>query len=543
MPEAQQQKHGLAGSIRSSRESETFDLGGMAAGTIANVIQHAFETPWELQEMIRITLVVGAGKQARQKYDLQALKIVTSTLGSLGFQEDRGASGVLECAGLYKVQHDTGKNLKTVVVFPKVAVTEQGRECNTNNTPSGGGLLPKDSMGYQIAVSSVGVFTNMVQSKCPSWSQKKALLHLIDTDIKTLIEECDQKLMTGQPLSAEQQFFYDTCTGLDEKQAHVKQALHLDVEEGHLTQSELDQLLSQVEQRVAELQKNSEGKKPPSALTKALERQAKLKKITPVNLPKLKHHAALGKLWKQIQPIMHLNENSSQLLSVQETKLLGQKLELLQQIEELEQSSRGWLEDEDVFDSRVQACRKEYQSKFKISSKTSGKNGSNNKGTYASITSSIKVRTTKWITPQENKASAMAKKKNKMKKGDVFGAMMAAVDDSDDDDDDDEQEQEATTATTANPSQPQPSKSSSSLNKKNKKRRNKNKNDEDAVFSELDAAQRKKQQEENKTKDFQGNGALGTVISILKTMLSIVVVVLTWLIGFLFGKSKKTKKN
>ena len=40
MPEAQQQKHGLAGSIRSSRESETFDLGGMAAGTIANVIQH-----------------------------------------------------------------------------------------------------------------------------------------------------------------------------------------------------------------------------------------------------------------------------------------------------------------------------------------------------------------------------------------------------------------------------------------------------------------------------------------------------------------------
>ena len=70
--------------------------------------------------MIRITLVVGAGKLGRQKYDPSALRTVTATLQSVGFVEDRGASCVSDCAGLFKFQHDTGKNLKTVVVFPKL---------------------------------------------------------------------------------------------------------------------------------------------------------------------------------------------------------------------------------------------------------------------------------------------------------------------------------------------------------------------------------------------------------------------------------------
>ena len=40
-----------------------------------------------------------------------------------------------------------------------------------------------------IAVSSMPVFKNMVKSKCWSWSQKKALASLIETDIATKIEE------------------------------------------------------------------------------------------------------------------------------------------------------------------------------------------------------------------------------------------------------------------------------------------------------------------------------------------------------------------
>lgn len=100
--------HGLALKIRSCTESETFDLGGLSAETIQSVVQDAFQEPLEglpSNKMIRITLVIGAGKQARQKYDASALRVVTVELHSLGFIEDKGASCILECQGLYKIQH------------------------------------------------------------------------------------------------------------------------------------------------------------------------------------------------------------------------------------------------------------------------------------------------------------------------------------------------------------------------------------------------------------------------------------------------------
>ena len=126
---------GLALSIRNAEESETFDLGGQNVSTITNTIQAAFAKPLPLKDkMIRITFVTGAGKQARQKYDEGAARAVTSTLRDLGYEEDRAASCVVECAGTFKLQHDTGKNLKTVVVFPKiVGGSKNGSGDGTNN--------------------------------------------------------------------------------------------------------------------------------------------------------------------------------------------------------------------------------------------------------------------------------------------------------------------------------------------------------------------------------------------------------------------------
>ena len=93
---------GLALSIRKAVESETFDLAGQNVTTITNTIRSAFSEPMPLTEMIRITFVTGAGKLGRQKYDEGAAKAVTSTLRELGYEEDRGASAVLECAGSFK---------------------------------------------------------------------------------------------------------------------------------------------------------------------------------------------------------------------------------------------------------------------------------------------------------------------------------------------------------------------------------------------------------------------------------------------------------
>jgi len=58
--------------IRGATESETFDLGGQTTTTIEKLIRDAFEEPFALTEMIRITFVTGAGKQARAKYDADA---------------------------------------------------------------------------------------------------------------------------------------------------------------------------------------------------------------------------------------------------------------------------------------------------------------------------------------------------------------------------------------------------------------------------------------------------------------------------------------
>lgn len=89
-------------------------------------MKDAFTEPLPLSDMIRITFITGAGKLGRQRYDEGAPKAVTSTLRELGFEEDRGASCVVECGGSFKSQHDTGKNPKTIVVFPKISGADGG---------------------------------------------------------------------------------------------------------------------------------------------------------------------------------------------------------------------------------------------------------------------------------------------------------------------------------------------------------------------------------------------------------------------------------
>ena len=442
--------HGLAATIRSSTESETFDLGGLSSTTIEGVIRDAFQEPLDAagSEMIRITLVVGAGKQARQKYDAGALKSVTSALQSSGFAEDRGASCVLECAGLYKLQHDTGKNLKTVVVFPRLRMEKTSGASASDDTGAleeseDDALLTQDSLESKLAVSTLSVFTNMVQSKCPTWSQKKALLQLMDDTILTKMNECDDLLMNGKRLSVAQQSFYDSCREFTDKRQYLQAQLIAHIDRGDLTLSELTHLIEGNDQKLQELKQ--QGK----STTKAQERHEKLQQITPVEPAKLKHHAALGKLWKQLAPLHHLDETSGRLLSVQETQLLGKKMELMEQIDELEQASRGWLEDDEVFQARVQASRRQFQSQFGIGSnkKKTAITSKNTKsssggcgGGGATISSQTKVRVpvSKWVTPtttESKQQMAQAKKKARLEKGDVFGAMMA-TDDSDEDDDD-----------------------------------------------------------------------------------------------------------
>lgn len=422
---------GMAASIRAATESETFDLAGNTVATVTNTIQSAFSTPFDLQgTMIRITFITGAGKLGRQKYDEGAAKALTSTLRELGFEEDRGASCVVECAGSFKLQHDTGKNLKTVVVFPNITETSsvEGGMAGLSVNDEQVSLLPEGSPESMIAMSSQQVFERMLASKCPSWSQKKGCVAAIES-LKSMLQEVEATLLTGTPLTTAEQDFYDSMSldALQAKEDFCRKEMHAQVEAGRITKLEREALLQQVTERMAKVQKElTEALDKPKKVeklkaveVKVQQRKEMLSGITPKAPHKLRHEVEIHKLLKEIAPLQAL-EDTSRLLSVKETQQLGRKREMEEQVEELEEKSRGWFEDdEEAFGARVELCR----NAFAVKQKASG-------GKKKASSSGYKPTTTKFITPGGSKSSgawgAQAAKKPGKKKspGGVFAAMM-----------------------------------------------------------------------------------------------------------------------
>ena len=420
--------HGLAASIRAAQESETFDLGGQSSANITSTVDAAFAEPFALQEMIRITFVTGAGKQARQKYDDTAARSVTTALQEHGYSEDRGASCVLESAGSYKLQHDTGKNLKTVVVFPKIV--SPGGEAPEEAVES---LIPENSPGYKIAVSSMNVFENMIKSNCPSWSQKKGCLTCLE-GLKELLQELDAQLMKGTPLTDSEQTFYENvASNLDEKETLVRQMAQTQVEQGKITSFERDLLLQHNAERIATLEKEKK------STAKALQRKKLLESMDPIAPLKLKHHAKIGRLHKELSPLLQM-ETKGRLLSIKQTAAMTRRDEIFQEIEYLENASRGWFENDDTFASRLEASRSEFQAAAKKHKKTTviSTAGGTAKGKEGAAVN-------KWVTPGEGRggyASSSKKKKGKQARGNLFGAMM--LDSSDEEASEKEEEKKAT---------------------------------------------------------------------------------------------------
>jgi hypothetical protein len=421
-------------------------LAGQNVSTISTNVTNAFSDPFPLEDMIRITFVTGAGKLGRQKYDDNAAKALTSALRNLGFEEDRGASCVKECAGSFKLQHDTGKNLKTVVVFPNI-VSSSGAGGGTNGgadgsgddgvtssggAGAGGSILEKGSPEELIAMSSKTVFENMVKSRCPSWSQKKGCAAAI-ASIKTLLGELEQKLLSGTPLSDPEQSFYDSvpATVLDEKQTYVKDQMHEQVEAGILSSREKTQLLSQVTERlealtkeIAEAEKDQKTKKVEKLKAmqeKAMARKEMLSKISPKGPHRLKHEAEILKMRAEIQPLVDLEDSAKgRLLSLKETQSLARKDEILEEIADLEEKSRGWFEEDDAFATRVEACQAVWNARRKQTKKTGG--------AKKAAPSSSSSNATSWVTTSISrgpaaKASTNSTGKKKGKAG-VFAAMM-----------------------------------------------------------------------------------------------------------------------
>ena len=539
--------------LRSQTESETFDLGGQSHSTITNTIKSAFAEPLALEgTMIRLTFITGAGKLVRQKYDPDAAKAVTSTLKDLGYEEDRGASCVVDCAGSFKLQHDTGKNLKTVVVFPKILVHATHASVATNRTLAT--LLPEGSPEHMIATSSMTTFQRMISSKCPSWSQKKGCAAALE-GLRQRILQLDAKLVTGTPLDAAEQDFYDTVSHLDDKEEFVRTELHNQVERGDVTTGEKELLLTQNAERIAVLQKDATKK---VQLEKARQRKTLLNAIVPHEPHTLRHEVAIRKLRKELLPYLQMEEEQKgRLRSVKETQIMARKDEIDQEIAILEEDSRGWFEDEDAFQARVAASRAVFAATHKPKAKKIASSP------YSTNSSAAKtaVAANKWVLPGDSKNKGVGaigtgtsnKKKGKSKGGAVFSAMM--IDDDDDDDDDDDADvpaasyqrttnrakaveatiPEASAATTKSSS------AGTKKNKKGKKKANQQSEDDalDQAFSQQQAAKARKEEDEAHAKQ-----VTHPAIAIVRNyVVPVLAAILTWLVTLVLGKPKKRKEK
>jgi hypothetical protein len=407
-------------------DSDTFDLAGKNAATIERAVKDAFEKPFALSDTIRITFVTGAGKLARQKYDDMAAKAVTGPLKDLGYEDDAGGG-----AGTYKLQHDTGKNLKTVVVYPKVEPsTVEGATARMENMSVAASLIPEGTPEHKIAFASISTFDRMIGSMCPSWSQKKGCMAAIE-QLNSTIQGLDQKLMTGTPLSESEQEFYDSVSAqsLSEKAAKVKDLMHTQVEKSELTSSEKAFLLKQVSERLDNLQTDlteAEGTKRVETIKKNLEKANKrkemLEKITARPPHPLKNNDKIAKLRIELAPLLKLEaETKGRLLSLKESQSMARKEHIEAEIIELEDSSRGWFETDDEFATRVEASRKATKPAAPQSKKSSKSSSSTNNRT----TSWVTPGSTAWGTKKKTATKPTTGSKPKANKGSgVFAAMM-----------------------------------------------------------------------------------------------------------------------
>mmetsp|Transcript_21478 Transcript_21478/g.46660 ORF Transcript_21478/g.46660 Transcript_21478/m.46660 type:complete len:603 (-) Transcript_21478:42-1850(-) len=444
---------GLASSIRAATESATFDLAGNDAASIRATVNDAFSQPLSLAIMIRITFVVGGGKLSRSKYDEKAMQAVTSTLKQMDYVEDRGASCILECGGCFKTQHDTGKNVYTVVVFPRVADSKAANERNQSTSQGDEDyepLIPTNSPGYKMAVCSLKTFQNLLSTYCHTYFEKKECLRCLE-GLLQLEQAIENKMMVGNPLDSGEQAFYDDSSELKEKIALAQKEAGKHVEEGKLTLDEKRALVEMNETKIETLMSEKSSASVAEKLKKALARKQQLQSLSDDLLkmnsasypPPLRHESQLTALRKKLLPLQALEDSArGRLLTLSETRSLAGKEEIEYDIERLEGASCGWFEEEEIFQERLQKSRERFEAKFARSKRGGGKAAMRTAGKGGGSGSTNAVN--KWILPGEKPKGTWGtsgKKKLKAKGGAVFTAMM--MDSSSDEEESDDESVES----------------------------------------------------------------------------------------------------
>lgn len=377
------QVSGLAGTIRASIVSDQFDLGGYNEVRTRELISNAFAEPLEApNEMVRYTFVVGGGKQVRSKYAEELPKWMASALRDIGFTEDRSAAETFDSQGTYKQQHDTGQNLKYVIVYPRVRCAEVTINPKSNDNDT----VDTTSPEYITAVCELNTLQDIVGSKCPSYRQQKCLLHHLQKSFEEF-QHIEAKLISGAALDAREDNIYSANSGMDaEKIAWLQKEIKQMVDKGQLTESEKNELLKSMEVNEETVRVEIEAAKN-EGKTKLLEklntkreaieaRRSMVASHTPI-IHRLSNTSDIQKLYLALFPLRSLEEKGrSMSLTLSDLKKLEEKSDLEEAIRALEASSRGWFQEEEDFLNlcrlEEQAALSRYKSQKALSSKKSG---------------------------------------------------------------------------------------------------------------------------------------------------------------------------
>jgi polyhydroxyalkanoate synthesis regulator phasin len=433
--EAKAQLSGLAGEIRSSIESDQFDLGGYTEQRASDLFKSAFAAPLtEPTKMVRFTFVVGGGKLVRAKYNDDLSRWVIAALREVGYSEDRSAAETFDSQGTFKQQHDTGQNLKYIIVYPFVT-------CANAATTAGGGegsavVVDPSSPEYIVCACESATLKDMVASKVVSYKQKKHLLHVLQTSSDNF-KDIEAKLMTGAALTPAEQATYDANSGADaEKIAWLQGEIKSMVDQGKLTQAEKTELLQSIDANIAAVSNEIEEATADNKPKKVEKLQAKkdaitARKVAISAVSPITHRLSQGdqivSLYLKLFPLIALEDKGrSMSLTLADLKTLEPKSDIEEAIRSLENASRGWFLGDEEFQSMCRAIEREATAKY-AAKKGAGSGAKKTGGSSSAGSAGASKSSSGWGTVTSKKGSSSSNSSSSVGAKKAAGSSFAAA--------------------------------------------------------------------------------------------------------------------
>jgi len=376
---AAEELSGLAKEIHAAAaagESDEWELTNYTEAQCEALVRAAFAVPVPTLrgEMVCARFIVGGGKGTRGKFSDDLPKHLTGALRAIGFADDRGAATTLASAGCFKFQHDTGRNIKVVCVYPNVVavpgtVPGEGEDEEDDEYTV---AIDEESPIYLCCMSGLGTFQEMVADKCKGWSQKRRLLSALKRT-GAMLEECERKMVSMEELSEGERLMYDTYDKdlIASKVQWLGGAIKGMVAAGQLSEVEREEVLDGMRERLEALGKE-ESEKAVAAREALQKKRSAVAAASPFLVP-VPRAGELKAVWQAANRIRNQTAHKGGLMSPE----AAMELSTLEERERLlVEECRGWLETDDELEARLAPLRPRVGG----GGKTKGKGGGKKKG-------------------------------------------------------------------------------------------------------------------------------------------------------------------